>query len=156
MILSSSCFLLPIFFLPLIPNIQNSLLFLFLMSSFYHYKGNLLSRVLDNIAIINMTTMSYFNNFHFSIYYIFLYLLENRFWKTRMTVYFLYGLNLYENLQYNDNRIFLWFSISFLIYMNTFRRMNIKFLNYERWLWHFGQTMYIYHSLKFKDKLLLE
>ena len=114
MIPSSSCFLLPIFFLPLIPNI------------------------------------------HFSIYYIFLYLLENRFWKTRMTVYFLYGLNLYENLQYNDNRIFLWFSISFLIYMNTFRRMNIKFLNYERWLWHFGQTMYIYHSLKFKDKLLLE
>ena len=160
MIPSSTCFLVPIFLLPLIPNIRNSLLFLFLMSSIYNdisinnYKLHILFQLLDNIAIINMCSMTYFNNFTYSLYYIILFLLEYRFWKTKMVLYFIYGLNIYSNI-FIDSRIEFWLFISICTYLNPYLRQNTTFLWHERWVWHFGQSMYIYHSLKYKRNLFV-
>ena len=160
MIPSSVCFLFPLFFLNCIPMIQYSLVFLSITSSLFHLieKQNLFYSffyLLDHIAIINFASIFYFQSYSISFYYNLLFLIEYYFWRTKKTVFFIYGLNLFQNLQYEDNRIFLWFFISSLIYFNTYRRIENRFLNYERWIWHFGQSMYIYHSLKYKCQLLL-
>lgn len=160
MIPSSICFLFPLFFLDCIPMVQYSLLFLSITSFLYHSveKQNPFYSffyILDHIGIINLCSIFYFQSYYISIYYNLLFLIEYYFWRTKMTVFFIYGLNLFQNLQYEDNRIFLWFFISSILYCNTYRRIENRFLNYERWIWHFGQSMYIYHSLQYKYKLLL-
>lgn len=160
MIPSSICFLFPLFFFDCIPMVQYSLLFLSITSSLFHSiernnKFYPFFYMLDHIGIINIGSIFYFQSYYISIYYNLLFLMEYYFWRTKMTVFFIYGLNLFQNLQYEDNRIFLWFFISSLLYCNTYRRIENRFLNYERWIWHFGQSMYIYHSLKYKYNLLL-
>ena len=159
MIPSSICFLFPLFFLDCISMIQVSLISLTITSFLFHSttKKNQLYfffYILDHISIINFGSIFYFKNYYVSFYYTLLFLIEYYFWRTKMTVFFIYGLNLFHNLQYYDNRIFLWFFISSVVYFNTYRRKENRFLNYERWIWHFGQSMYIYHSLKYKNNLL--
>ena len=160
MIPSSICFLFPLFFLDCIPMIQYSLIFLTITSFLYHSveKKNPFYPffyLFDHIGIINFGSIFYFQSYSISFYYNLLFLIEYYFWRTKKTVFFIYGLNLFQNLQYKDNRIFLWFFISSIMYFNTYRRNENRFLNYERWIWHFGQSMYIYHSLKYNLKLLL-
>lgn len=160
MIPSSICFLFPLLFLDCIPMVQHSLIFLSITSFLFHSveKQNPFYPffyLLDLIGIINLASVFYFQSYFISFYYNLLFLIEYYLWKTKTTVFFIYGLNLFQNLQYEDNQIFLWFFISSIMYFNTYRRIENRFLNYERWIWHFGQSMYIYHSLKYNYKLLL-
>ena len=160
MIPSSSCFLLPIFFLPLIPKINYSLVFLTMISSIYYsipiknYKLYLLCQLLENCAFINMCSMVRYQNVHYSLYLILLFLLEYRFFQTKMVLYLINGITIFSNLNI-DSRIEFWLFISTCTFLNTCLRVNTRFLWHERWIWHFGQSMYLYHCLKYKKNLLV-
>ena len=160
MYLAPSFFLLPTFCLPLIPNIKYSIFLLTLVSILYelvsikNYKNYILFQLLQNLLCINLCTMIRYQNFHYSLYFMFLFLLEYRFFQTKLVLYYLYGYNILSNLNI-DSRIEFWLFISTCTYLNIFLRTNKVFLWHEKWVLSFSQGMYIYHSLKCKSKLLV-
>lgn len=160
MYLTPSFFLLPTFCLPLIPNIKYSIFFLTLVSIIYelvsikNYKIYLLFQLLQNLSCINLCTVIRYQNFHYSLYFMFLFLLEYRYFKTKLVLYYLYGYNILSNLNI-DSRIEFWLFISTCTYLNIFLRTNKVFLWHEKLVLFFSQSMYIYHTLKYKKYLTI-
>jgi len=158
--LAPSFLLLPIFYLPLIPDIKYSIFIVTLVSIIYelvsikNYKIYIFFQLLQNLLCINLCTMIRYQNFHYSLYFMFLFLLEYRFFQTKLVLYYLYGYNILSNLNI-DSRIEFWLFISTCTYLNIFLRTNKVFLWHEKWVLSFSQGMYIYHSLKCKSKLLV-
>ena len=160
MYLSPSFFLLPTFCLPLIPNIKYSIFLLTLVSIIYelvsikNYKIYILFQLLQNLARINLCMMIYYQNFHYSLYFMFLFLLEYRFFQTKVVLYSIQIFNIISNLNI-DSRIEFWLFIYICTSMNIFLRSNKVCIWHEKMVLFFSQSMYLYHSFKCKKKLLV-
>ena len=144
---SSICFLLPILFLNVPHSLFTSLICLSFCSFLYHNYPNKMTLLLDHSNIINTCSMIYFNSFPISVYYILLFLIEQKLWKTQFVVFFIYFLS-YSKFMKNPI-VNLYFFSSLFIYCITYlqEKNQLNFYPYQRWLWHFGQSMYIYHSI---------
>lgn len=144
---SSICFLLPILFLEVPHSFFISLVCLCSFSFIYHNYPNKMTLLLDHGNIINTCSIIYFNNFSISLYYIVLFLIEQKLWKTQYVVFFVYLLS-YSKFMKNPI-VNLYFFSSLLVYCITYfqEKNQFNFYPYQRWLWHFGQSMYIYHSI---------
>ena len=144
---SSVCFLIPIILLDLPYYIIISLIYLTTFSFIFHNFPNKITRILDHCNIINTCSLLYFDDFTISLYYLCLYGLEQRYRQTDYVMYFIYFLSYtkYCNNPYST----LYFFTSILIFTTTYfqEKNSFNFYNYQRWLWHFGQGMYIYHSI---------
>ena len=158
--LAPSFLLIPIFNLSLIPDIKYSIFILTLVSIIYelvsikNYKIYILFQLLQNLLCINLCTLIGYQNFHYSLYFMFLFLLEYRYFKTKLVLYYLYGYNILSNLNI-DSRIEFWLFISICTYLNIFLRTNKVFLWHEKLVLSFSQGMYIYHTLKYKKNLTI-
>lgn len=144
---SSICFLIPILFLDVPYSIFTSLLCLGIFSFIYHNYPSKMTLILDKSNIINTCSIIYFNNFSISLYYIVIYLIEQKLWKTEFVVFFVYFLS-YSKFMKNPI-VNVYFFLSLFIYCITYlqEKNQFNFYPYQRWLWHFGQAMYIYHSI---------
>jgi hypothetical protein len=144
---SPICFLIPILLLDLPFYHLFSLFCLTLASFLYHNYPNKITNRFDNANIINTCSIMYFNNFNTSLYYLFLYFIEKRYSKTHYIMYFIYFLS-YTKFMKSPIINLYFFSSLFIFGITFFQEKNqFDFYPYQRWLWHFGQAMYVYHSL---------
>lgn len=144
---SSICFLIPILLLDLPSYLIFSLFCLTFASFLYHNYPNKITKRLDNANIINTCSIIYFNNFNISLYYLFLYCIEQRYSKTHCIMYFIYFLSYTKFMKNQVITLYLFLSL-FIFGITFFQEKNqFDFYPYQRWLWHFGQAMYVYHSL---------
>ena len=144
---SSICFILPILLLD-IPFYHALSLFCLTISSFlYHNYPNQMTKRIDYSNIINTCSIIYFEEIDISIYYLFLYFIEQTYFKTHFIMYFLYFLSYTKYMK--SPVVSLYFFLSLFIFGITFfqEKNQFDFYPYQRWLCHFGQSMYIYHSL---------
>lgn len=144
---SSICFFFPILLLNLPNHISLSLIFLTIFSFIYHNHPHKITRFLDHSNIINTCSMIYFDDFNISLYYLFLHSIEQKYLKSHFIMYFVYFLS-YTKFCKNPV-VNLYFFLSLFVYGITYfqEKNQFNFYPYQRWLWHFGQAMYIYHSL---------
>jgi hypothetical protein len=143
MYFSSFCFLIPIFFLTLPQYIIISIITLTGSSFTYHNFPNKITKFIDYSNIINLGSNVYFENYYYSFLFIILYVLEFRTLHThniKNIVYFLC-----YSKYCSDKIVNLFFFLSLFVYIIHVVRK--EFTVTQRWLWHFGQAMYIYYSL---------
>lgn len=141
------------FFIPLIllnlPNFINiSILSLLVSSLLYHNYPSKILKFIDYSNIINLSSNIYFHNYYYSFFFIFVYFIEFILYKTHHTkniIYFL-AYSKYSNF-FSVN--FFFFS-SLLVYITHI--IKNEFTQLQRWLWHFGQAMFIYSSLSTQYK----
>lgn len=145
---SSLSFFIPIIFLNL-PTFLNISIFSLAFHSFiYHNYPNKLSKFLDYSNIINVCSNIYFKNFYYSFFFLLLSVIEFYTFKTYHIKNFIYFLSYSKYSKYFLVNLF--FFSSLLIYINHLQKN--KFTRLQRWLWHFGQGMYIYSSLSTEYK----
>jgi hypothetical protein len=91
--------------------------------------------------------MIFFDDFNISLYYIFLHSIEQKYLKSHFIMYFVYFLS-YTKFSKNPV-VDLYFFLSLFVYGITYfqEKNQFNFYPYQRWLWHFGQAMYIHHGL---------
>ena len=119
-------------------------IFSLLVSSFlYHnyYNVNTLSGyfilLYDQLNIMNTCILISFQSLPFSIDYMMMYLLEKYLYNRNWTCCFIYLLSF---LNMMNIPLSILFCINTLIYVMT---QNREFENYERYLWHLFQSIYI-------------
>ena len=90
---SSMCFILPILLLD-IPFYHALSLFSLTLSSFlYHNYPNQMTKRIDYSNIINTCSIIYFEDIDISIYYLFLYFIEQTYFKSHFIMFFVYFLS---------------------------------------------------------------
>ena len=136
---SSLCLLIPVLFLELSNFLFYSLLSLSLCSFIYHNNTNRITKILDYVNIVNISA-HFCLDFPYSSLYILLFLIEEILFETHYSKNIIYLLA-YSKVCHIKN-VNSWFFISLFVYCQAtyFKR----FHRIERWLWHFGQGMYLY------------
>jgi hypothetical protein len=136
---SSLCLLIPVLFLELSNFLFYSLLSLSLFSFIYHNNNNRVTKILDYTNIVNISA-NFCLDFPYSFLYILLFLIEEGLFETHYSKNIIYLLA-YSKVFYIKN-VNPWFFMSLFVYCQAtyFKRFHCI----ERWLWHFGQAMYLY------------
>lgn len=139
---SSLCLLTPVLFLELSNFLFYSLLSLSLCSFIYHNYPNRLTKTLDYVNIVNISA-NFCLDFPSSFLYILIYLIEEGLIGTHYSKNIIYLLA-YSKVCHVQN-VNPWFFFSLFVF---FQSNGIKRFHWiQRWLWHFGQGMYLYYAL---------
>ena len=113
---SSICFIIPILLLDIPVYHALSLFCLTLSSLAYHNYPNQMTKRIDYSNIINTCSIIYFENVDISIYYLFLYFIEQSYFKTHFIMYFLYFLSYTKYMKSPVVTLFLFILIHFRDY----------------------------------------
>ena len=148
MYFSSFCFLIPIVLLNLPPYIAISIIGLTISSFTYHNVSNKITKFIDYANIINLCSNVYFENYYYSFLFVILYFLEFRTLQTHNVKNIIYFLCYSKYCAYRIVNLFFFLSV-FVYIIHVLRK---EFTISQRWLWHFGQAMYIYYSLSTQYK----
>ena len=138
--ISSLFFLLPcgVYRLPLI--LVSSLICLTLCSCLYHYdRTNSIFIVLDSSSIIMVCSLYIWYNIYYTLLLLLLFCIEYFSYKSFYIKYLIYGYAATRNI-YHSPLAMIPFLISIFVYMSN---INSEFSYTNRFLWHFGQSLYI-------------
>ena len=139
---SSVCLLTPVLFLELSNFLFYSFISLSLCSFIYHNNTNRITKIFDYVNIVNLSA-NFCIDFPYSFLSILIYLIEEGLFETHYSKNIIYLLA-YSKVCHVQN-VNPWFFFSLFVYCQAIYFQRFHWM--ERWLWHFGQGMYLYHAL---------